>query len=316
MLLAIVAGLAAALLAGLSVIVAIDPYDTGRFGVPGVVGVPEFGQPLRNASIARRDEFSSALIGNSTLQLINPANISSKTDGRFASLTMLGGGPLEEMAMAEWFVHNHKGGVWAMVIGIDEPWCQPAGEVKKGRPFPFWLYSRSNLTYLAGSLRFDSLKHAVVRVAVWAGYMKGMRADGFEDYEKLLPWTRDVAERELAKPRPVPAFDSMRAEFPAVSLLHGFVAQLEPSTRVLMVILPRYHRSLPAAGSNHYQMEAACKERLVGFAAGRARTAVLDLLRDDEHARSIDNWWDNIHYRGQVAREIEMRIVSSLSSMR
>jgi hypothetical protein len=316
MLLSIAVGLAAALLIGLSVIVAIDPYDTGRFGIPGVVGVPEFGQPLRNASIARRHEFNSSLIGNSTLQLINPANISSKTDGKFASLTMLGGGPLEEMAMAEWFVHNHKSGVWAMVIGIDEPWCQPTGEVKRGRPFPFWLYSRSNLTYLAGSVRLDSLKHAVVRVAVWSGYMNGMRADGFEDYEKLLPWTRDVAIREVGKPRPIPAFDSTRAEFPAVSLLHEFMAQLEPSTRLLIVILPRYHRSLPAAGSNHFQLEAACKERLIQVAAGRARTEVLNLLKDDAHARSIDYWWDNVHYRGRVVREVEMRIASGLSSMR
>jgi hypothetical protein len=47
------------------------------------VGVPDFGQRLALASIARRPEADTAIFGNSTIQLLDPARI-SELSGRTA----------------------------------------------------------------------------------------------------------------------------------------------------------------------------------------------------------------------------------------
>ncbi len=305
----------AVLLASVAFILATDPYDRGHWNLIGDKGVPEFGQPLRNAGIGRQKGYDAALVGNSTLQLVNPENVERIAGGKFVSMTMLGAGPLEELAMIDWFRANHGEQVRALAIGIDESWCQPAGPLRKGRPFPFWLYDRSPLAYLAGVIRLDSLRHGVVRIAVAAGRMQPMRPNGFEDYEPLLGWDRTIAQRAVERPRATAAFDAGTATFPALSLLEKLLGDLAGTTRVALVMLPRYASSIPAPGSNYHQLEAACRQRLSELVAGRSRTALLDMLADDAPARDIENWWDPTHYRGTIAREVERRIGTALAAM-
>ncbi len=305
----------ATLAAALAFILATDPYDRGHRNLIGDRGVPEFGQPLRNAGIARQPGFDAALIGNSTFQLVSPAELGGPTGARFVSLTMLGARPGEMLAMARWFRAHHRSGVKALVFGIDESWCQPEAPLLKGRPFPYWLYDTSSLTYAAGVLRLDSLRHGVVRIAMALGRMPRMRADGFEDYEPLLGWQREVAQRAVTGPREIHHYDPAKTTWPGLQALEQFLAELEPSTAVVLTVLPRYHTSIPAPGTNHAALEAACRTRLLEIPARRPRTGVVDLLRDDADARNIEHWWDYIHYRGSLARKIETAIADAFRKL-
>ncbi len=301
-------------LLSLAVILATDPYDRGHVNLIGDKGVPQFGQPLRNASIGRQSGFNAAIIGNSTAQLLNPANLDGIGDTRFVSLTMLGARPAEMLAMAEWFMAKRKDATQAVVFGIDQSWCQPEGALIKGRPFPYWLYGASAAGYIGGVLRLDSLRHGLYRIAMAAGLMPRMQSNGFEDYEPALGWNRETAERAVTQPRDIPAYDPATATFPAIERLRAFVMRLPPQTAALLVVLPRHHASIPAVDSREARMEKACHVRLAAVTSSRPSAYFITQLRDDDRARDIEKWWDYTHYRGVVAREIEGEIARVLAA--
>src|SRR5260370_23146651 len=79
-----VLGLGALLL--LAVMLAVDPYDSGRFGLLGIEGVADSTEVTANASRARDPQFDSAVFGNSTRQRLIPAELSQATGLHFVHL--------------------------------------------------------------------------------------------------------------------------------------------------------------------------------------------------------------------------------------
>ena len=61
-------------------LIAVDPYDSGKFGFLGIDGVDDRNTPTASASRARDPHFDSAIIGNSTALLLNPDPL-SRGDG-------------------------------------------------------------------------------------------------------------------------------------------------------------------------------------------------------------------------------------------
>src|SRR5258707_13324971 len=79
-------------------IAVLHPYDTGRFALFKSYGVPGFGQRFVAASLARAPDTQAAILGNSTMQLIDPGRLTEQTGWRFVSLTMTYTGPVEQIA--------------------------------------------------------------------------------------------------------------------------------------------------------------------------------------------------------------------------
>ena len=69
---------------------------------------------------------------------------------------------------------------------------------------------------------------------------------------------------------------------------------------------------LDPANSVAALVETACKSMLEGSVAGRHRGAFLDFRVDNAVTRDPGNFADAVHYRNNVAREIEERIVATL----
>src|SRR3954451_17685229 len=80
-----------------AVMVAVDPYDTGKFGWLGIDGVDDRATFTAAASRARDPQFDSAVIGNSTAQMRDPAMLSRATGLRFVQLYLTGGFPGEQL---------------------------------------------------------------------------------------------------------------------------------------------------------------------------------------------------------------------------
>jgi hypothetical protein len=100
-------------------ILAIDPYDSGRFPSLGLTGIVD--QNPRTASVSRgRDaRFNAAIIGNSHGQLLSPARLDEATGLRFVQLTVPGTRPREQTAILDWFVRHHaRIGAWSIAIGV------------------------------------------------------------------------------------------------------------------------------------------------------------------------------------------------------
>src|SRR5437764_15306817 len=73
-----------------ALVLAVDPYDSGRFGLLGIEGVYDESPRTANASRARDPQFDSAVFGNSTGQLLKPSEPSRLTGARFVPLAVSG----------------------------------------------------------------------------------------------------------------------------------------------------------------------------------------------------------------------------------
>src|SRR5262245_26323384 len=83
-----------------AMLILVDPYDSGR-GWLGIDGVDDRNTYTSAASRARDPQFDSAIIGNSTAQLLNPADLSRATGLRFVQLYLTGGSPREQLAVLD-----------------------------------------------------------------------------------------------------------------------------------------------------------------------------------------------------------------------
>src|SRR3954454_9398279 len=142
--------------------IVIDPYDSGKFGWLGIEGVDDRTRFTAAASRARNPQFDSAVIGNSTAQMLNPAELSRLTGLRFVQLYMTGARPLEELASLDFFMRNHRH-VGALVFVTDPSWCVHTASEPDGA-FPYWLYGDSSIKYAVRLLSRQSVEHAFQRL--------------------------------------------------------------------------------------------------------------------------------------------------------
>ena len=290
-------------------VLAADPYDSGRFALLPSRGVPDFGQRLSFASVGRRPGVDGAVFGNSTIQLLDPARLSRLTGKAFVSLAVPGTGPLEQLAIADWFRRRHHGEDLTLVFGLDSTWCTTEKPIPIIYPFPFWLYSSSRLDYAFGMMRYKSIEAAIRKVKMLTGRERSAASDGYHDYDTGHAWNG----LELESVEPAPERDSTSdADFSAPPLLKDFLATLPPATKVVLVEVPRHADTLPRTEEAVHHL-AACKSAYRAIADARPGTVMLDFLVDDAMTRNDENFWDSVHYRGAVARVLEQKIASSLA---
>ncbi len=281
----------------------VDPYDSGRAGLLGIKGVRDASPRTANASRARDPQFDSAVIGNSTGQLVKPDELSRLTGSRFVQLTVPGTGPREQLAIMDFFVRQHPR-IGALVITADESWCARGAALPMQHPFPFWLYGESNLDFLGKLFSTRALRLSWQRLLVGTGLRQRSAADGYWDYEKEGPgeFAPAIVPRHDGGPAPA----NVSENFPGVALLGA--RDQEASGRCA-------GRAVRAAGVSH---DAAARGQSRGRRgsglqggteeAGR-RTAALELHRFPRRqcadARCRANFMDFGHYRAIIARKME-----------
>jgi hypothetical protein len=290
-------------------IVALDPYDTGRLALVGPLRVPPFGQRLSVAALARQPDFTLAIIGNSTLQLIDPARI-GRPAYRALSLTVPGTGPLEQLAVARWFVRHHGGTPIALAIGLDGSWCVADRPLALANPFPFWLYRDDTVDYLVNLMQYQTLESAVRKLRGRLGHRSAGRSDGYNDYDAGRTWSRTAFHARLGTvgedATPTDAAGPAR-NITAAPLLTDFLAGLPQATPVILVVPPQF---APDRADRQ-----ACIARFTALAGERPHTTLLNFLTRRDLTASEDDYWDRIHYRAPVARQMEAAIDATLATL-
>jgi hypothetical protein len=306
----------AACTAGLAVMLAalllvLDPFDTGHLTFLPNIGVPDFGQRLSFAGIARQPEVDTAIIGNSTIQLLDPERLSSMSGRKVVSLAIPGTGPVEQLVIADWFRRYHRGrGDIHFVFGLDTTWCTTADPIKLSNPFPFWLYSTSQLDYAFGAINYKMIEAAWRKVKLLAGHERKARPDGYHDYDTGHAWQEpDFPAVGADEAGAVPA---QPGDFTAPPLLRKFLAKLDARVPVVLVFPPRHRSALPPPGSVAAERQDACKSAYREIAQSRPQTRVLDFLVDSAMVRNDENFFDQVHYRVEVAHAVEDRLVVAL----
>jgi hypothetical protein len=307
-LLAFLGALALGALLVLAVMITIDPYDSGRFGLLGIEGVADSTESTANASRARDPQFDSAIFGNSTGQRLNPAELSQATGKHFVQLTSPGADPRGQLAILNFFARHHPH-IGALVIVTDAAWCthDPAPPLKN--PFPFWLYGESSLAYAGRLFSWRAVNHAYQRIMIFRGTQKRVAPDGFFNYEDVFP--RD--KHPTIAPVDEPAFDGQVSDdFPLATLLDAAVKKLPADASVVVLMPPVFYAIVPQPGSREAAEGEACKAAFKRIVAGRPRSNLLDYRIDNALTRDPLNFVDANHYRTKVALKVQEGIVASL----
>ena len=288
-------------------VLAVDPYDTGRFPNLGIVGIDDINPRTANASRGRDLRFNASIIGDSTGQNIDPYKLSDGTGLRFLQLTIPQTGPREQLAMMRWIMSNHHS-YGAFVLVVDTFWCSPDPKLPLMFPFPFWLY-RGDLEYLANVLSSKSLDRVGWRIRVALGLKPPsdmVRFSGYMAGEKL----------PFAPEPPVPpgTLDKIGSppSFPWINQLESFIRELPRPTGVVIVMPPVYYKFLPLPGSKEAAGLEACKSALARAVGGRPLSGFLDFRVDNPATRNVAGWIDNVHYRVALASPMEQKIIAVL----
>jgi|1186.fasta_scaffold12953_2 hypothetical protein len=310
-------GAAAILGSLLAIAYALDPFDTGRPDLFAKAGVRPQGPRTAGASRGRDPGFNAAIIGNSHIQALSPERLDALTGLSFVQLSIVATGPKQQFAVVDWFMRHHPG-ARALVIGADRFWCQPELAGLDQAPFPFWLYSRSLPEYLRGLLRFHVLEELPHRV----GYLLAKRPararpDGYWDYEPALlaaGHMSDPARRAALEARSDDYIRNPTGRFPAAEDLRDVVAGLPSATAVVLVFPPTYRSLLPTPGSAGDSDNRACKAALSEALAERPNAAVSDWRGDRPELHDPGLFFDQTHYRQELAVAVEREIAPKLTS--
>jgi hypothetical protein len=300
-------GLAGALL--YAFLLAVDPYDTGKFGWLGIDGVDDRNTTTASASRARDASFDSAIIGNSTALLLNPKPLSEVTGLRFVQLSVVGGSPNEELAVLDFFLRRHPR-VGALVIVTDPSWCAHALDTHP-RPFPYWLYENGSLGYARRLLSGPSIEHAAQRVTIGLGWRKRMDPTGTFNTDDVWPVGQFFEKNTPADPAPS-AVDASPISYPEVARLDDAVKKLPADLPVVILVPPTFAATVPQPGSALAMERATCNSALRKIVAGRPHSNFINYRVDNALTRDRANFVDYIHYRPLIAARMSDGIAVSI----
>jgi len=292
-------------------LVAIDPYDTGRFPTFLKPGISHDSKRMGNASRGRDPQFDVPILGNLRNEQLDPERLSVATGMSFVQLTTPGSGPREHMTTMRYFMRHHPQ-LAAIVLNVDERWCVHDPRLPEGYPFPFWLY-RGDIEYLGNLLRTRAIMYAHKRIELAFGLAPRSDPRGYYDYEIGPP-------RVFAPPDP-PATAVMpgaglapNTYFPAIEECERVLADLRLDTPVVIVVPPVHIGFLLRLPPQVAADLPACKDALARRVGGRPRSALLDFMVDGPISRNPANFIDPDHYRRNVARIVEARIAEVLNA--
>jgi hypothetical protein len=294
----------------LALMVLVDPYDSGKLGLLRIDGVDNRLTQLTAASRARDPDFNAAILGNSTAQMIEPAELSRATGLRFVQLYMTGANPREQLAVLDFFLRNHSQ-VGALVIAADPGWCVHARPKEAGAPFPYWLYDRSVVSYAVRLISWQAIEQAFQRLSIGLGWRARMNPDGFVSYEDIWPPGQFKATNMPRDPAPAPSAE-LRATFPEIAALADIAGRLPAGVPVVIIVPPTLADVVAKPGTVAARERSACDAALKAVVAGQPRSNFINYRIDNELTRDRANFADFIHYRAILARRIEQGIVASL----
>ena len=293
----------------LGFLIAVDPYDTGKFGLLSIDGVDDQNTVTAIPSRARDLQFDSAVIGNSTVQRLNPAELSQATGLRFVQLYKIGATPREILTILDLFMRKHPH-PRALIIGADPFWCWHDRE-EPAQNLPYWLYDQSFLEYAVRLISWRSIEHAFQRISIGLGYHQRAIVDGFFNYEEIwLPGSFHAVGLPMD---PAPAATAAEREmFPAIARLDAAIKKIPSDVPIILFVPPTLAPTVPQPGSVAAIERKVCKAALERTVAGRPHSRFINYRVDNALTRNPDNFADFVHYRRAIAERISQGIIATL----
>ena len=291
----------------------IDPFDTLSLSPPLQRGLVASNQRFSYPSVARSERFDSAVFGTSTSRLLRPDLLDTEFGGRFANLAMNAATPYEQARLMQVFQSAHPA-ARTIVVGLDLSYCATGNseQLLTPRVFPAWLYE-ANASWRGYREMFNLF--AVQEAGQQFGFLIGLKrpfynANGYTDF---LPPDGEYDPVRVAKHMelsgifvPPGARDGVPANwrYAAIERLDTVIALFADSTRKILYFVPYSRKIMPALDSAGEVVWQECKRRVVALADRTPNILVLDFMRPTPITDAVNNYWDGLHYRHEIADRI------------
>lgn len=296
-------------------ILMVDPYDSFSFSLPFEREPISTNQRFSYPALARNQAFDSVIIGTSTARLLKPERLNRLTRNNWVNLAMNSATAYEQMEMLKLFLRHHPN-VKHVVIGVDDAWCQAGNDLEKFtfRPFPPWLYDENRWNDFLYIFNDKALENAVRMIEYWLGKREakydwsGYRdfTEDFGEYDLFLARSRiyagDIVPKGLEHDLLIDEVQhSPSAGFDTFNILKSVIQMInnQADTTILMMPLHGYYLS---KGAENYR---ACKRELHTTVGSSSRIRFLDRMRIDNRTLDDENYWDPLHFRHSIAKELE-----------
>lgn len=301
----------------------LDPFDMVPFSLPIERPLVSGSQRFAYPQVMRSKRFDSIIVGSSTARLVDPEQLNSPFNARFANMAMNASSAWEQWRTFEYFRRN-AGTPKAVIIGIDDGWCDPNADRDRVRHgFPEWMYDDDKWNDYANLFNSGALEIAGRLVGYHLGlYRARSRFDGFEVFTP--PEGDYVLERARAgiwigrAPRPLPNVpppalsgeEKSALKFPALAWMDTMLGELPAATIKVLAFMPVHVAAQAWPGTREAAVEAECKQRIA--AIGRAHGAkVIDWRIASPITTSDSNYWDGLHYRLPIAQRIARELIEA-----
>jgi hypothetical protein len=311
--------------AGYLFILLVDPYDSLPVSFAFNRGPLSSDQRFFNPGLARRHRFDSAVIGTSTLKLLNPEELNPIFHSAFVNLSMNAASIFEQEAIFNVFVTAHPKPK-VVIFGIDdvyyrkENYAQHIGGVKPEH-FPDWMYDENPLNdWLPYNWR--TLKHAFgqfYRITGLKNY--SFRTDGYQDFtpgkeaydidrarKNIYGSTTPVKKQPVASPIVLSAELLKSFEFPALPHLERMLGRLPDETLKIVMAAPFHVYYQEAPGTLGAAKWDELKRRAAELVCRHANAVFLDFMIDSPITDRDENYLDGVHYTVQTATVLSAAI--------
>ena len=309
--------------AGYLFVLVVDPYGVIPVSLSknrGFSTDPRFFLP----SLAKRSQFDSAIIGTSTVRLLNPEDLNPLLSGRFVNLAMNAAYLSEQKAILDVFLKYHPDPK-SIVISVDHlnfDDFEYNAKYLDGLPeyFPRWLYDEKHLNDLP-PYTWRTLQQAIKQFRSITGMTAfKYRFDGYEDFTKRRPYDVDRAREIIygttaprskipvdppvqATPQQVKAF-----KFPAIPHLEKMLTRLPEGTLKIVIIPPFHYFHQATPGSMEDIKWKEFKRRVINTVCRHRNTSLIDFMIESPITTRDENFLDKIHYTVPVAQTIARSI--------
>lgn len=310
------ATLVAVLLFLIVVLWVVDPYGNLPGSPPFDRTAMASNQRFSYPAVARSQKFDSAVIGTSTVRMLEPGVLNAAFGGRFANLAMNSATAYEQTRLFGVFRQNHSAPK-TVLIGVDKVWCTFAAATEKYtfRRFPEWMYDENPWNDLPHMLELKSFEN----LGRQAAYLLGLKAAKYrpDGYANFLPpdnqydlrkarqaiYGAPEPKHKTAAESPLTIAAATRAQwlFPTHADLRDMLSGLPDATRKILFFVP-YHAYLQSApGTQTFIETQECKARIKQIVAPLENAVLLDFMIVSPLTVRDENYWDPLHYSAKVA---------------
>jgi hypothetical protein len=310
-------------------IVTIDPYKVLPWSYQSKPQIAEDTQRYFLPMLLRTRSFDSFIFGSSTGGLIDPIGMNVELGGHFINLAIGDGRAWEQLELLR-LVQRQFPRPKQLVFTFDWVWCIPAmsREQREIDRFPMWIYQSPTWLNVVRLLNENALKHSIKIVRMLAlktppiirddGYLVFTPPESSFDLRKArvaLYGSPDPPAKTASAPPAAVVTEEIRNgwRFPALDQLETALADFPSATQVIFIGMPVHVTAQPVPGSLEEAREAACKLRASRIADSRSGLFI-DFRLHSAITENDENYWDPLHYRLAIARNLVSAIGTAIKS--